>query len=259
MKVGISTGCFHARSETEDAFEQIKQAGAECVEVGLQTFYEYRPEFAKKYAPRANGLTVNSVHPLSYNFEPQLFFDSRRQRGDGFYWLDQVMRSAQLFGAHNYTFHGFVRKVVDRDDFDKIAERLNEAIYFCKRYGVRLCLENVNWSLYNRPGVFRELKNRCSELFGVFDIKQARKSGYPYGMYINDMAGSISHVHISDMDENGKTCLPSFGVYDFTEVLTRLKDAGFDGALIIETDNAFALDELARSVEFLKEIVYKIK
>lgn len=245
--------------ETEDAFQSIKDAGAECVEVGLQTFYEYRPEFAKKFAPRAEGLTVNSVHPLSHNFEPQLFFDSRRQRGDGYYWLEQVMRSAQLFGAENYTFHGSVRRGGERDDFGKIAVRLNEAIDFCARYGVKLCLENVRWSLYNRPNVFKELKSRCRGLSGVFDIKQARKSGYPYAMYIEDMAGSISHVHISDADGNGKTCLPSFGVYDFEDIFKRLKGAGFDGCVLIEADKFGDFENLKRSVEFLKELADGIK
>lgn len=257
MKVGISTACFWNKCETEETFCKIKDAAAECAEVYLQTFYEYRPEFAKKFSSRAEGLEINSVHVLPSNFEPQLLFNPRRVRGDGFYWLDQVMRSAQLFGAKNYTFHGNIRKG-DKTDFDNTAERLNEVIGFCARYGVRLCLENVRWSLYNSPGVFKELRNRCPELWGVFDIKQARKSGYPYAMYINDMAGNISHVHISDVDENGKTRLPGQGNYDFNEILNRLKDAGFDGALLIESDNFESLEDLKRSVEFLKEIVYKI-
>ena len=119
MKVGISTASL-TRFETEDALSLLKEIGAETCEVYLKTFYEYRPEFAKKFADRLAGVEVNSIHVNPYSFEPQLFSPLRRVRGDGFYWLDQVLRSAQLFGAKNYTFHGIVRKDGDKDDFDFI-------------------------------------------------------------------------------------------------------------------------------------------
>lgn len=262
MKIGISTACLYLRQETEDAITTVKSLGAEVAEIFLGTFYEYRPEFAKKFASRAEGLEVNSVHTFTNNFEPQLFNRSRRVRGDGFYWLDQLMRSAQLFGCKNYTFHGITRKSADQpSNFDLFAERLSEATEFCSRYGVRLCLENVAWSTYNRPGVFREIKNRFEGLSGVFDIKQARRSGYPYAMYIEEMAGSISHVHLSDVNDNGKMCLPGQGVYDFAEILKRLKGTGFDGNALIEVypEDYNDISELKTSLEYLKEIADKIK
>ena len=94
----------------------------------------------------------------------------------------------------------------------------------------------------------------------MLDVKQARLSGYPYPMYIKDMEGCISHVHISDVDERGKICLPGKGVFDFEECLRRLKDAGFDGALLIEVyaGDYAGYSELKASCDFLDEIVAKI-
>lgn len=257
MKIGISTASLRGRAETEDAFGIIRETGAECCEVYLQTFYEYRPEFAKKVAPAICGLEVHSVHVSPANFEPQLFDDSRRIRGDGFYWLDQIMRSCQLLGAKNYAFNGIIR-TGENDDFDAFAAYIRGAIEFCGRYGVRLCLENAHWSLYNRPKVFGELKRRCPQLCGAFDLRQAQKSGYPYSMYLRDMSGAISLAHLSDVDENGNICLPGQGVLNFEEVFKRLQDCGFDGAAIIEAENLSDIKDLKNSVEFLKEIVYRI-
>lgn len=257
MDIGISTACLHNTHETEDALTALKNIGAQTCEVYLRTFYEYRPEFAKKYADRVDGVKVNSVHVAPLNFEPQLFIPQRRTRGDGFYWLDQVMRSAQLLGAKNYTFNGIVRGG-GADKFDYYAECLNRVAEFCSRYGVKLCLENAQYSLFNRPEVFAELKNRCPDISGVFDIKQARKSGYPYAMYVSAMQGRISHVHISDVDENGKTCLPGAGIYDFEEIFKRLKGAGFDGSVLIETENFGEISELEKSLDFLREKADKI-
>ena len=260
MKTGISTASLFMRQSTEDAISTIKSLGADCIEVFLTTFYEYRPEFAKKFASRTDGLEVNSVHTLSNSFEPQLFSPYFRVKGDGFYWLEQVMRSSQLFGCKNYTFHGLFRNGNSVDNYDKLSETLRRLSEFCADFGVKLCLENVAWSTYNTPYIFKELKKRFEGLTGVFDIKQARRSGYPYQMYIEDMAGSISHVHLSDVDQSGKMCLPGRGIYDFEEILKRLKGTGFDGNVLIEVypDDYADLSELKNSLEFLKEIIYKI-
>ncbi len=249
------------KKSTEDAAAIIKDFGADTAEVFYQTFYEYRPEFSKSLASVIDGLDVYAVHALSSNFEPQLLSRARRARGDGYYWLDQIMRSAQLLGCKRYTFHGGLSlKGGVSPDINELAGCIREAVLFCARYGVGLCIENVSWSTYNRPGIFSELKSRIPELSGVLDIKQARRSGYPYQMYIQDMAGSISHVHLSDVDENGRICLPNKGIYDFEEIFKRLKDAGFDGGTIIEvySEDYGDVTELKRSLEFINEIIYKI-
>ena len=256
MKTGISTASLFLRQELEQAFETIKGMGADCVEVFYNTFYEYRPEFSQKLD--ASGIEVGSVHINTHQIEHSLFSPSRRVRGDAFYWIDQVMRSAQILGCKAYTFHGKVGKV---ENLDEIVDPLSSAVEFCARYGVKLCLETVAWSIYHRPKVFSYLKERIPSLCGVFDIKQARRSGYKYTEYIEDMKGAISHVHLSDVDRDGKMCLPGKGTYNFKEILTRLKDAGFDGNILIEAykDDYSDISELKTSLEYLNEIIYKIK
>lgn len=260
MKVGISTASLFPEKHTEEGARMVKSLGAEVAEVFFSTFYEYRPEFSKALAPTIEGLEINSVHCMPLNFEPNLFNSTRRVRGDGFYWLDQVARSAQLLGCRNYTFHGFVRAGNGQDDLRFIGERIAEAHSFLARYGVNLCLENTAHYCYNRPGFFREIKAYCPDLYGVFDIKQAKRSGYPYQMYIKELAGALAYVHISDVDERGATCLPGVGTSDFAEIFKQLKDAGFDGNILIENYRSDYGDfgELKRSLEYLNEIVYKL-
>ena len=256
MKTGISTASLFLRQELEQALPTIKGLGADCVEVFFNTYYEYRPEFSQKL--EANGIEVGSVHVSAYHIEHSLFNPSRRVRGDAYYWLDQVMRSAQVLGCNAYSFHG---RVGTKESVDDIADNLRAAVEFCGRYGVNLCLENVAWSIYHKPKIFSELKERIPQLLGVFDIKQARRSGYPYKDYIEDMKGAISHVHLSDVDRDGKMCLPGKGTYNFKDILTRLKDTGFDGNVIIEVykDDYSDIRDLKTSLEYLNEIIYKLK
>jgi sugar phosphate isomerase/epimerase len=261
MQVGISTASLFPKNSTEQALDTIKSLGVGVAEVFFSTFYEYRPEFAKSILPNAQGLEINSVHVNATNFEPNLFNPSRRVRGDGYYWLDQLARSAQLLKCRNYTFHGFHRLLGNTgDNYDSIASYIAEAVEFMAGYGVNLCLENVFWCVYNRPEVFSEIKRRVPNLSGVFDIKQARRSAYPWQMYVQEMAGSIAYAHLSDVDENGKMCLPGKGKYDFGEIIKRLKGTGFDGNLIVEVygNDYKQFEELKASCDYLKEIVYKL-
>ena len=130
---------------------------------------------------------------------------------------------------------------------------------FCENRGVTLCLENVEWASYNRVGVFQKLSKEIPALRGVLDIKQARISQIPYEKYLEEMGEKLAFAHVSDVDENGKICLPGKGVFDFETLVKRLKDVGFDGALLIEvyTGDYGAETELKTACEYLDEILYK--
>jgi sugar phosphate isomerase/epimerase len=176
------------------------------------------------------------------------------------------MRSAQTLGAEHYTFHGTARfKKASRDPACDNLERMGECIReigeFCAPFGVRLCLENVEWATYNRVGVFAEMKKYYPALRGVLDVKQARISGEGYLPYLREMGESISTVHLSDVDENGRMCLPGQGVTDFETLVKALRDVGFGGPLLIEAykDDYTEINQLKNSCEFLQEIVYKIQ
>ncbi len=256
MKIGISTATLFPQLPSEEAAKQIKQLGAPVAEIFFSSFYEYRPEFAKALAPHIEGLEINSVHAMPLNFECNLFNPSRRVRGDGYYWLDQLARSAQLLNCKNYTFHGFARVGGgNNEDLGLVSEQIAEAYAFVAGYGVNLCLENTAYYAYNRPGFFSAVRQKCPTIYGVFDIKQARKSGYPYQMYLKELEGAIAYVHVSDVDENGKMCLPGKGVTDFKELFKRLKDCGFDGSVFIENYRGDYKDltDLAQSMEYLND------
>ena len=262
MYSGVSTASLFLREFNEDALTVLNGLGVRSTEVFLTTFSEYTEEFARLLLARRGALKVNSVHLLNTQFEPQLFGQHPRAKADAFRILDGAMASARIFGAERYTFHGITRlkKNSAPPDYKKTGKSFCEISECCAAHWVRLCLENVHWAFYNEPGIFGRVREYCPDLSGVFDVKQARLSCYPYQMYIKDMEGCISHVHLSDVNERGKICLPGKGTFDFEECLRRLKDAGFDGAALIEV---YANDygdyrELKQACDYIDEIIYKI-
>ena len=264
MKTGVSTASLFLRKYNEDALPLLNSLGIQNAEVFLTSFSEYGKAFAQTLAKRKGNVAINSVHILNTQFEPQLFSAHPRAKSDAFSLLEQTLDSAQILGAPYYTFHGIARikrasRSGEKDDFPALVRVFEEIMKRCQARGVTLALENVEWSTYNRVGVFERLVSELPTLKGVLDIKQARISGFPYERYLMEMGENLAYAHLSDVDENGRICLPGKGKFDFETLVKRLKDVGFDGALLIEvyTNDYKAEAELKTACDYLDEILYK--
>ncbi len=262
MRIGISTASLFLRRDNEEALPFFEEIGVDCAEVFLTSFFQYKRAYGELLASRKGKLFVNSVHDLTSQFEPQLFNRHEGVRKDAYAILEEVLTVAKLLNAPYYSFHGITRakkaaRIGDNDNFPQMIKDFIQLSDFCKGKGVQLCLENVEWSTYNRPGVFSRLAKEIPDLKGVLDIKQARLSEYPYTAYLEEMGERLAYVHILDVDERGKNCLPGQGRFDFKTLIRRLKDVGFNGALLIE---AYAGDykdekELKDAYEYMQGLV----
>ena len=266
MRTGISTASLFLRKYNEEALPLFNALGVTTAEVFLTTFCEYGEAFARELAAVKGGVDIHSVHILNTEFEPQLFNAHPRVRADAYAWLEKVLCGAEILGAKHYTFHGTAR--VKRashsgknDRFPVIIQGIRDILSACEKHGVTLCLENVEWSTYNRPGVFSTIAQEAPSLRGVLDIKQARISGYPYLDYLNEMGERLATVHVSDIDADGKMCLPGKGVFDFDALIKQLQNVGFDGPLLIEAyaDDYKEIEELKAACDYLDELIYKYR
>ena len=263
MEIGISTASLFMRENTEDAVETIASLGSKITEIFFETYPEYGLEYAKTLKARLKNTKVHSVHVYTLHYEPELFSDNRRSYEVAEETYRKVLSSAEYLGAKNYTMHGRARikKSGNYDDYEKIGRRLEKLSQIAAEYGVALCLENVEWALYNRVGYLTEVIKYAPNLKTTFDIKQARLSGCDYYQYIEEMKGRINTVHLSDVDGDGKMCLPGKGVTDFEALFKSLKSAGFDGGALIEVykNDYKDIGELKSTLSYLENINDKIR
>lgn len=263
MEIGVSTASLFMREYNEDALPLLDKSDARVVEVFLQGFSEYKKEFGELLKSRLGNLKVHSVHALTLTYETELFTINERAFTDVKEIFQSVLTTAKLLGATCYTMHGRARikKSVNYDDFVKIGKRLDKLCDIAENYDVNICLETVEWALYNAPGYFKKVKEYAPRLKGTLDIKQCRLSGFDYRDYIADMGENIKTVHLSDIDENGKIKLPGKGNFDFETLFRRLKDSGSDPNALIEVykDDYDDIGEIKNSLDYLREIQYKIK
>jgi sugar phosphate isomerase/epimerase len=262
MQVGISTASLFQRKHTEEALEFLSKNNVPCAEIFLESYCEYEPSYGDLLSKIKGQIDVHSVHVLTTQFEPQLYSLNDRAKQDSFILLDKAMTVAEKVGAKFYTFHGGARfkKTPFQINYDRVGSITQEIIETCAKHGVTLAYENVHWGYYNYIGFFKELKKRTSGLKATLDIKQARQSGIDYKEFINDMGEDIVTVHLSDLDENGKMCLPCAGITDFKDLFSRLNDVGFNGALLLEVykDDFTTYQQLFDSLNQVSELAKNI-
>ncbi len=262
MKIGISTASLFPNYYTEDALAFFDKNGVEISEVFFESFCEYNPNFGNILNQKKGKTNVHSIHTLTTQFEPQLFSMNKRAQDDSFKILDGVLDAGNSVGASYYTFHGPARlkKLPLVINYDRYSEIIQKIINRAKERNIVLAHENVHWGYYNFIGFFNEIRKRTNGLKATLDTKQARLSGFDYRDYLNEMNSDIVTVHLSDVDDNGKMCLPLFGTFDFCELFLRLKDVGFNGTALIEAyaSDYSNIEQLLESYNRLKELAYKV-
>ncbi|MDR1094702.1 MAG: sugar phosphate isomerase/epimerase [Clostridiales bacterium] len=238
MRLGISTASFYPVVTTENAFVPIKSLGCDVAEVFLNSFCEYEGPYLDAAVKNcaAAGVSVHSIHPLTNQFEPELFNRNPRVKQDALQIYRKVLAAGKRLGAKYYTFHGApkLKKLPYRHNYEYLAECLNGLMPEARAAGLSIAYETVHWCFFSEPDYFSRLKPLCPDLRGTLDVKQAALSGIPIGEYIDAMAGRIATVHACDLTRDGETALPGRGVLDFADVARRLKRAGFDGPVMLE-------------------------
>lgn len=265
----VSSATYFQRMDLEDIVMDFTAHGVSDAELFLNSFSEYEHDFIRLLAERADktGLRIHAVHPMSIQFEPQMFSIHPRQYGDAMRLFEKVLQGAVILGASRYVMHGppYIRGVLKNAQFDRVSDLLGDFSDIAAGYGVTLCLENVSWCLFQEPDFGKALADRLGDrLHYTLDIKQAFRSGYTPDDYIDAVGPLIRNVHLCDYvrDVSGQYNwkLPGKGCYSFDALFARLRSVGYSGPLTLEgySDSFLDIEEIFESYRFLKTIADRI-
>ena len=259
MQLGLSTAAFYGRWETEEAAAEIRRLGMDCAEVFLQTFSEYKPDFAARVKEQLGGVPCVSMHPSGIQFENQMFGRSGHQRQDAFDLFRRSLDAAQLLGARHYVYHGRSTALLSPLPFnleanvDVVSRMMEEAA----QRNITIAWENVAWCQLTTCERIAQVKEALPDVRFTLDIKQAMRAGEDPLKMAEIMGDALVHVHVCDYHPSGKLCLPGEGSFDFEKLMDALVGIGYDGAVILEPylvliDSDEALE---RSIEHMRGIV----
>lgn len=261
MEIGISTACFYPM-QTEFSVEHIKKAGVKKAEVFLNSVSETDPEFCAMLKNRFDEAEIEivSVHAFVAMHEPFLFSDYKRRQDDAVEIYKKNIEACKTLGAKFHTFHGARQEMFcDGFDYKGFGETLTFLSELAGKKGIKLAWENVSWCLSKAPEFIEKvLPFIKSESFGfTLDLKQAIRANFNYLEYLKIFDKKLLNVHVSDSKADRDCLLPGNGDVDFSFVISRLKDFGYDGDLIIEVynDAISDMDEIQKSVKYLNNLL----
>lgn len=264
MITGISTASIFNRAMVEDIPAMLAPLDCRDIEVFLNTFSEYRPDFVRLLRRRIDdaGLAVYSVHPMSNQFEAQLFSIHPRQKADAFSVYRDALNAGRILGASHYVMHGspHLGGTAKNLEMERITPVFSELLDIAAEYGITLCLENVSWCFFHAPAFGAELKERLGDhrLKFVLDIKQAVRSGEDPFAFVEAVGEDMANWHLCDyaFDEAGRLTLkmPGRGQCDFLGLGKAMVNKGYKGPAFIEvySDMYRDLDQLGSSFETIR-------
>lgn len=269
MKVGISTASLFNKAETYEAPALFKSMGVDTMEVFLNTFSEYEPAYVSLIHEQAErvGMEIYSIHPLSVQFEAQLFSHHTGQKADAMALYRKVLAAGRMLGATRYTMHGALQLsggagMTRNHRVQKLADTLNELVDVAETYGIQLCAENVSWCFYSRPEMAVALREKlgAGKLKFVLDVKQAVRAGQDPFAFIEAVGEDIETVHLCDYaHEDGvlKLKMPGEGEFDFARMKRELEKKGSSAQAYIEvySDMYRDFEELQQSFQKIKTIL----
>lgn len=262
MKLGISTASFYPL-EPENALKKLCEWQIPNVEVFINAQCELKVPYLQELRKQADSHNVNivSLHPFSSGFEPMLFFtDYERRFKDGLNNYKYYFRAMNILGAEIFVFHGDSKLNPIANEI--VYERYYKLCQVGKEFGITVAHENVDRCKGHSIEFLEKMRDYLhGDVSFVFDNKQARRGGVDYREYIDRLGDNVVHVHLSDNKSQQECCVPiGKGDADLVDMLARLKEKGFDRAVLVElyNDVLTSNDEINESYQKLVRIMEEI-
>lgn len=158
------------------------------------------------------------------------------------------------------------KKGIKDEDYQAVVEKMVKLCKQAKKYGIMVCLENSpNSCCVSAEDMIKTIKDINMDNFrlnwdpgnsqtgGCLDIDRDFELLMPY----------IENVHIKDVirkEDGGKYYLPiGEGSVDYEKILTLLNNAGYKGALTIETHCDPPEAAFVKSIKYLNNILSKLQ
>ena len=254
MKLAMESYIPVRRCGEKDGLKMIKDAGFDCVDY---SFYAFKADsnvlgdgymdYAKDIRAHLDeiGLVCSQAHaPYIVGYDATFDLSDMNYRA-----VVHSIEAAAVLGAKNIIVHSIAipKNVKDVSFWELNQKYYKTLIPFAEKAGICIAVEN----LYNyddkrkcfvgRLGNPKDLTAFVKEVdspwvVACVDVGHASISGYEPEDFISGMDGNVlKAIHIHDGDYQGdRHTLPYLGNFNWTAILTALKNVGFEGELNFE-------------------------
>lgn len=258
IKAGISTACLYPEY-TEKALDKVCRLSVDEVEIFINTHSELEKDFiySLKRILDDTNTRCKSLHPFTCSIEPMMLFTSYERRiTDALEYYKKYFEAMNILGAEIFVLHGNKPQNVFPDEsYFENYERLYDT---GREFGITVTHENVARCTAGDLDFLVKLKNALGDKARfTLDVKQAVRKGYSPYEFVKKLGKSIAHIHLSDFNDDTVCGLVGCGKLDFEKFCKELKNAGFDGSMILELYNwGFKnMEELGENYNYIKKVI----
>jgi inosose dehydratase len=224
---------YRANGDLERALRDIAAAGYEGVELfdGNAADFADRPEALRELLSET-GLTLVSVYTGANFIYADILPDE----------LWRVNRAAELaatFGAENLVVGGGARRAAGTsdDDYDRLGKALDTVVDIAERHGLVASYHPHLSTIVESPDELDTIMARSRIGFCPDTAHLAAGGGDP-GELIRRYPDRVRHVHLKDYRPDPFAFLPlGQGTLDFADIVAAVREAGYDGWLLVELDS----------------------
>lgn len=190
----------------------------------------------KERADKA-GITIWSVHlPFGGPFDISQTNDTLRLKAVELNMNDMIL-SAKIVSPQKFVIHPSAEPIADEERAARMEaskKSLRELAAKAKELNIPLLVENLpRTCLGNTSSELLEIINGIDNTAICFDVNHLLIE--PQTTFIENTKGKIQNTHMSDYDrKNERHWLPGEGIIDWTELLSDLVKAGYEGPFIYE-------------------------
>ena len=249
----LFSSMFLYEYDVESIIKASEKAGYDGIEFWVETphFWINRDsELLKPYKDKILALhaPVLDLNPVSVNEEVCELT------------LKETLSSISLakkLGRKIVTVHAGKRSAAREpvwEDYASLERYLRVSSNYSRIKGVRLCLENsepgINYLCKTADEVEDMVKKFNLKI--TFDINHAVKNSFGEAKKFLELVEKMENVHVSGYDSKGRH-VSAIGFKDIKEILTDLKELGYDGKVTVELDD-LGMGKLKRELDYESKV-----
>lgn len=235
IKLSCCTVCL-STMPFEEALDTIAELGLKRVEVialrnnGIDL--DDWPAERLADAMTRRGLEMIGLYPVPIDLR------SPEQRTGSNAYIRRAIETAVATGCRRVIFPPIGPNMRDTYDYAELAGECLDLAGAIGDRDVRICLENhYLWPLSFAEDYARLFERLDDPRVGVcFDVGHYARGGQSHEAFIERFADRIGHVHLKDLDADGKAVRFGKGAVPLRRAVEALRQAGYDGTASIETE-----------------------
>ena len=272
-KVGVQSGPWYSDNDPDGSIAFIKSCGFETIDFNIDTklpgdkikngeltafFSQTVEELCEFYRPLKDALSKYDVTISQMHAPFPLFIKDNEEVNDYMIMVvEKICAVCQYLGCPAVVVHPITRSTKDKE-IETNLTMYRKMIPGAKKYGVKLCLENLFGTFKGRiiEGACSEVTEACwyidtlneeagEEIFGFcLDVGHANLLGRNIYQYITKLGKRLTILHIHD--NNGQSDLhmmpytytSNWGkdlICNWDAFIDALHDIGYEGTLCFET------------------------